>query len=71
MLSAHGGCGLHVCTKATMWETEARLVLLLLDYFSVEKGGSHGRGEDQSLLSLDCPTGDISQASHELKIQTG
>lgn len=42
-----------------MWETEARLVLLL-DYFSIEKGNSHGRGEDQSLLSLDCPMGDIS-----------
>lgn len=42
MLSAHVDWTLCVHKGTIVWETEAGLVLLLLDYISLEKGNSHG-----------------------------
>lgn len=67
MLSAHVGWALCVHKGGTVWEMEARLTLLLLDYISLEKGDSHGRGEDQSPLSPDCSPMETSiMATHEV-----
>lgn len=68
MLSAHAEWTLCVHKGRIVWGMEAGLVLLLLDYISLQKGGSHGRGEGQSPLSLDCSPMETSiMATHEVE----